>query len=218
MKVGADNKRQVRMMILLLAIAAITVAFAYNSLFGSKPATTTASVKVVAAPKRPARSNAGSRDKEAGVPQVAENTLDPSLRLDILKASQGIDYEGGKRNIFRMAEAPPPPLPTPVVDPRTVATPVPGPTPLPPPPPITLRFFGFSNKPGEGKKVFLSQGDEIFVAHEGEIVNRRYKVVEIRNTPDIKSTSVVIEDVLNNNRQPIPLTPGQVSNANPNPN
>jgi hypothetical protein len=38
------------------------------------------------------------------------------------------------------------------------------------------------------------------VAKEGDIVDRRYKIVQINNT------SVMVEDVLNNNRQPIPLT------------
>ena len=87
----------------------------------------------------------------------------------------------------RMVESPPPPP----VDP--------GP---PPPPPINLKFFGFANRPGEAKKVFLEQGEDIFVASEGDIVNRRYKVLKIA------PTSVEVEDVLNNNRQSIPLTQG----------
>jgi hypothetical protein len=65
-----------------------------------------------------------------------------------------------------------------------------------------LKFFGFSNKPGEPKKVFLSQGEDIFVAVEGDIVNRRYRVLHI------SPAAVDIEDVLNNNRQSIPLTQG----------
>jgi len=72
----------------------------------------------------------------------------------------------------------------------------------PPPPPINLKFFGFANRPGEAKKVFLEQGEDIFVASEGDIVNRRYKVLKIA------PTSVEVEDVLNNNRQSIPLTQG----------
>jgi hypothetical protein len=77
-----------------------------------------------------------------------------------------------------------------------------GPPLPPPPPPINLKFFGFANKPGEPKKVFLSQGEDIFIAGEGDIVDRRYKVLRI------SPTSVEIEDVLNNNRQMIPLVSG----------
>jgi hypothetical protein len=76
----------------------------------------------------------------------------------------------------------------------------PAPPPPPPPPPINLKFFGFANKPGEPKKVFLSQGDDVFIAVEGDIVDRRYKVLHIG------PASVEIEDVLYNNRQNIPLT------------
>jgi hypothetical protein len=76
------------------------------------------------------------------------------------------------------------------------------PPPPPPPPPITLQFFGFASKPGEPKKVFLAQGDDVFIAQEGDIVNRRYKILHI--TP----TSVEVEDVLYNNRQTLPLTRG----------
>ena len=70
------------------------------------------------------------------------------------------------------------------------------------PPPITLKFFGFENEPGEPRKAFLSQGEDVFIAGEGEIVNRRYRVLRIG------PNSVEMEDVLYNNRQNIPLTQG----------
>ena len=72
----------------------------------------------------------------------------------------------------------------------------------PPPPPINLKFFGFASRPGEAKKIFLSEGEDVFIASEGDVVNRHYKVLRI------SPTSVEIEDVLNNNRQSIPLTLG----------
>jgi hypothetical protein len=42
----------------------------------------------------------------------------------------------------------------------------------------------------------------VFVARQGDIVNRRYKVLRI--TP----TSVEVEDVISNARQTLPLTQG----------
>jgi hypothetical protein len=42
----------------------------------------------------------------------------------------------------------------------------------------------------------------VFIAGEGEIVDRRYRVLRI------SPNSVEMEDVLNNNRQNIPLTQG----------
>ena len=74
--------------------------------------------------------------------------------------------------------------------------------PPPPPPPIPLKFFGFASKPGQQKSIFLVNGDSIFIGREGDIVNRRYKILHI------SPSQVEIEDVLNNNRQTIPLTQG----------
>lgn len=77
-----------------------------------------------------------------------------------------------------------------------------GPPPPPPLPPINLKFFGFASKPGEPKKIFLSQNEDVFIAAEGDIVNRRYRVLHIA------PNSVEIEDVISSNRQSIPLTQG----------
>src|SRR5262249_44021564 len=122
------------------------------------------------------------------------------LRYDWLRASEDTKYEGKGRNIFS-AQAP---IPEPVEPAQTDKPDVEeaGPPPPPPPPPINLKFFGFASKPGESKKVFLSQGEDVFIASEGETVNRRYKVVRI------SPTSVEIEDQMNNNHQNIPLTQG----------
>ena len=131
--------------------------------------------------------------------------MDPTIRLDLLEASEGIKYEGKGRNIFK-AEPDAPPKPIVLtheqqcrITPTAPQCLPPGP---PPPPPINLKFFGFANRPGERKRVFLSQGEDVFIAGEGETVNRRYKVLRIG------VNSVDIQDVLNNNTQTIPLTQG----------
>jgi hypothetical protein len=84
---------------------------------------------------------------------------------------------------------------------KTGPEPPPTPTPTPPPPPIPLKFYGFASKPNEPKKIFLDDDGEVFVARQGEIVERRYKVVQINNT------SVIIEDALNSHRETIQVTP-----------
>lgn len=123
------------------------------------------------------------------------NPLDPALRTDLLKDTEQTKYESKGRNIFVTQVE----IPKQVEDPRKVPAPPPVDI-TPQPPPINIKFFGFANKPGEPKKIFLSQGEDIFVAREGEIVNRRYRVLKIN------TNSVDIEDVLSNNRQSIPLT------------
>jgi hypothetical protein len=133
---------------------------------------------------------------------VMEPRLDPTLDLKQLSQSEEIKYAGNGRNIFvagsvAVIEKPR----APGVTDHQSAT-LTGPPATPPPPPILLKFFGFANRPGEAKKVFLSQNDDVFIAGEGDIVDRRYRVLHI------SPTSVEVEDVLNNNRQSLPLTQG----------
>ncbi len=186
MKIGAENKKQVRWMIALLVIALLVGIYNFVD-FGTSSAAS------------PASPSAGAPPKKSGAFQVADSTLDPRLRLDILAASQNKKYEVGGRNIFRMEEKPIESTLTKVRPPIDVPYP-PTPTPTPPPPPIPLKFYGFASKANEPKKIFLDDEGEVFVARQGDIVERKYKVIQINNT------SVIMEDVLNNNRQTIQLT------------
>lgn len=206
MKLGAENRTKLALACLLFVVGVVLLVRMFASggqpaaaasvatqpTVGSAPAVTTRAGRV--------RYRVGAPAKTSG---ASTNTisLDPRLRLDLLKQSEDTEYKGAGRNIFR-AEAEPV-IPKPIVNPvkTVVNTPPPVYTP-PPPPPINLKFFGFANSPDEPAKVFLSQGDNIFVAAEGDIVNRRYKVLKIG------PRSVDIEDVLSNNRQTIPLTQG----------
>jgi len=72
------------------------------------------------------------------------------------------------------------------------------------PPPIPLQFFGFASRPGEPQRIFLRTTDtnDVFVAGVGEVVNRRYRVLRIMGS------GVEVEDVLNNNKQVLPLQQG----------
>jgi hypothetical protein len=120
------------------------------------------------------------------------------LRFDLLKVSEDTKYEGAGRNIFRAFVEIPHIVQPPQTDHQAAQQ---LPQQPPPPPPIDLKFYGFAiSKPGEAKRVFLLQGEDVFIAKEGDIVDRRYKVVHI--TPN----AVEILDVLSNNRQNIPLT------------
>jgi hypothetical protein len=138
------------------------------------------------------------RTASGRIVNIPEPRLDPTLDFDLLRQSEQIKYTGNGRNIF-VAGAPP--IPTPL-KPGTDQPPM-RPLPVvPPPPPINLKFFGFASKPGEPKRIFLSQGEDVFIAGEGEIVNRRYRILHI------SPAAVDVEDVLNNNKQSIPLTQG----------
>jgi hypothetical protein len=134
-----------------------------------------------------------------GKEKTAQERLDPTLDLRLLAQTEQTRYTGSGRNIFVAQVDIPAPVAPAVIE-NTGPIGPPAPPPPPPPPPINLKFFGFANKPGEPKKVFLSQGEDVFIAVEGDIVDRRYKVVHIG------PASVEIEDVLYNNKQNIPLT------------
>jgi hypothetical protein len=189
-QVGAEDKKKLIIAVILMGVAILAIG---KFLF------------FPAGPEPPAPSSASSattpRSKPGGKkPVLMARSLDPELRYDWLQASEDTKYQGNGRNIFRAQEIA---IPTPIAKPtKTPPPPPPVDNTPPPPPPINLKFFGFANRPGEAKKVFLEQGEDIFVASEGDIVNRRYKVVKIG------VTSVEVEDVLNNNRQSIPLTQG----------
>jgi hypothetical protein len=134
---------------------------------------------------------------------LSGGSLDPRLRLELLASSENIKYEGNGINIFRAG-------------PDNVEVPQAKVSPLlrqqqqaklnantpPPPPPINLKYFGISHSQGEKPKAFLSQGDDIWIAREGDVVDRHYKIVRI------SPTAVEVEDLLNNNRQSISRTQG----------
>jgi hypothetical protein len=202
MKLGAENRKKAGGAILLFAFA---IFLLIRTLTTSSPAPPAPSAAAATGAPKPAAQPRRRSDQHHYVAYALAPTLDPRLRLDLMKESERLQYEGSGRNIFQ--DRPLDPIPTPTAPGLTGKASTPQkpkwvPAPPPQPPAIDLKFFGWANQPGEPKAVFLSRGADVFVAHEGDIVARRYKVVRI--TPN----SVEIEDVLSNNRQSIPLTQG----------
>jgi hypothetical protein len=190
-KLGIENRNQVIALAILGAIAVAIVAYEFWP--SSAPPAPAQATATAAKP--------GTRRTASGklVP-VVEPRLDPTLDLNLLSQSEEIKYAGNGRNIFVAGSVP-------IEKPKRNGSDqhdagLRQPPPIPPPPPITLKFFGFANRPGETKKVFLSKDGDVFIAAEGDIVDRRYRVLHI------SPTAVDVEDVINNNRQSLPLTQG----------
>jgi hypothetical protein len=138
-------------------------------------------------------------------------TVDPTLRLDLLAKLQDVHAERIQRSLFDFS-APPPKMPEPKVVPvkqvaetNDKAEP---PKPVeaeakpakPAPPPIPLKFYGFiSPVQSADKRAFFLDGEEIFVAGEGDLIRKRYKVVRIG------VSSAVVEDTEHNHQQTLPL-------------
>lgn len=180
MKVGSDSPVKTGAAIVLAVIALLMLG---RMIWSSQQATPTATTAGTAKPNG----------------RSTINSIDPTLRTDLLKSSESVEYKGEGKNIFRAEPEAPKELPKPTTPVMTQQQQPVGP---PPKPPINLKFFGFANRPGEAKKIFLSQGDDIFIAAEGDMVKSRYKIIRIN------ATSVEVEDVLSNYRQSIPLTQG----------
>lgn len=204
MKAGTENRTKVIVAIALGAAAVIVIATQAGGWFSStssnaaapavsRPADT--AIDPAPAARGTTRSRTSGRNDAAAV-----RSLDPSLRFNLLSASEDTKYEGTGRNIFRVFVE----IPHIVTPPVHPSQPAPGPAPYtpPPPPPINLVFYGFATPQSGVKRIFLAKNEDVFIAKEGDIVDRRYKVVRI------SPNAVEILDVLSNNRQSIPLTQG----------
>ena len=199
MQIGSENRTKVIIAVVVGALALVQLVRVLWPDSAPAPVASSASTSVTKASSSGSGSFSASRTSAKAGPRLvadAQSSLDPTLRLPLLHSVEGLTYTGNGRNIF-VEQADAPKMPDVV---KTVDTTPQGPPQPPPPPPITLKFFGFTNKPGEAKKVFLSEGEDVFIASEGDIVNRRYRVVRI------SPNAVEIEDVLYKHSQSIPLT------------
>lgn len=209
MKLGIENRKQLIAAGVLGVLLLLVGGYEFTTFSSTNASTTTATPATGTLPQPTATSSARptAHHSSTSAPvkkEHAPQSLDPTLHLDQLAMAEEIKYEGSGRNIF-VAQA------------EDVKIPIPGKNgatdqvqkdtviqiqPAAPPPPIPLKFFGFASHPGEPKKIFLSKGpDDVFIAGEGEIVDRRYKVVRI------SSTSVEMQDlVVSGPSQNIPLT------------
>ena len=202
MNLGTDSKKKTIAAAALGGLAVLAIAYQFITLSGGGPPPQAANVRpavTAPAPTRTPTRSASRRTNASTKKTPPASSLDPTLKLALLASSEKMTYTGNGRNIFRAEEEIPKPVASPVRQPVNTAN---VPPPPPPPPPINLKFFGFASKPGEAKRIFLSKGEDVFIAGEGDIVDRRYKVVQIA------PSSVTIQDVLTNNTQQIPLTQG----------
>jgi hypothetical protein len=168
------------------------------------PVVVTAPVKVAPVAKTgavvvvPPGSSAGAAAKNLGTTSAQ---LDPTLRMEAMLVTESLAYSGSGRNIFS-ATSVPVDIPKPIVPVRPKPGPPPPPPPPPgppPPPPIDLKFFGTATSADGKREAFLLHGDDVFLASDGEIVQRKYKVISI------SANSILVEDMANNNRQTLPL-------------
>lgn len=161
--------------------------------------------------------NAGGEFKPSLKPkdeQLDRSSIDPTLHLDKLAKLQSVKLEGGSRSVFAFGEAAAPAAvltakePKPIIPTKHLVGPVPPPPPpapvvaeKPKAPPIPLKFYGFVNQTKAGvKRAFFLDGDDIFVASEGQVVKNRYKIVRIG-----VNSAIVADTQFENSQQTLPL-------------
>jgi len=216
MKSGAENRKKTIIAGVMGMVGLICLVYLYNTLFGgpSSPPPATTSTPVVAttsSANKPSSETARPSVPGGASPGVAaiklastSSSLDPTLDESAMLRTEGLVYSGTGRNIFSATyTAPLPTVVKPKFNPRPPPPPPPvvqGPPPIPPPPPINLKFFGTAQH-GKGGKIqaFLLQGEDVYLASQGDIVSRKYKIVSI------SANSIQVTDLQNNNTQTLPL-------------
>lgn len=193
LKVGAESKWKVAAVVVLAVVVLFLVLRLVFQAFGGSTPSAPLTPTVAQAP-------AGSAHEAAKVPASYSGSmasLDPTLHPEWMAAAESLQYAGKGRNIFSMSSAP--------VQIEKLKGPArPGAQALvamgpPPPPPIDLKFFGYEAHSGGARRIFLLHGDDVFIAVEGDVVDHRYKVVQIA------PFSIQVEDLPYHNTQTLPL-------------
>jgi hypothetical protein len=198
MRIGTEDKKKLGVLGIVGVFGIGAAVYIYSQL-STPDAPPAAAPVVVTGPAAPAaKKTTGSTAKSLGTTSAQ---LDPTLRMGPMLVTESLVYSGTGRNIFSMTSAPID-IPKPIASARPkgpvvpVYTPPPGP---PPPPPIDLKFFGTATSADGKRRAFLLKGEDVFLASDGDIVQRRYRIVTI------SANSIVVEDMANNNRQTLPL-------------
>ena len=216
----AKDKKQIVVVSIFGVLLLVFVVYAYNS-FSSGPPNPAATAPVVTAPvtrSSESREETESTTISAGnaragqsgaAPGVAakrmastSSSLDPTLDESAMLRTESLVYSGTGRNIFSSISAPPMVIPTNVPKARPgVVLPVMPPMPVgpPPPPPINLKYFGTAVRINGRRQAFLLQGEDVYLASEGDIVARKYRIASIG------TNNIQVEDLVFKDTQTLPL-------------
>ena len=198
MRLGTEDKKKRLIAMVLVSLALTLIAHTVWKLASGPPAASPPVPAESTLPPAPtSRSNAESGQPAQHVESAS--SLDPTLHPEWMAMAENTVYTGTSRNIFSKDSLPPGKvgsIEAPIASVRTGSAAIAGP---PPPPPIDLKFYGFAQKQNGHRLIFLMHGEDVFIAGQGNIVDGRYKVVQVREN------SVVVEDLAYNNQQTLPL-------------
>jgi hypothetical protein len=198
MQLGTENKRQVYILIGLIVVIGVAGGIELFGPSGSSPKPVAPAPMAVKTAPTKTKETAASAEPDAT--KLTNEGIDPSLHMAKLAQSEDVVYEGTGRNIFSAESAPvviPQPIKTARNTPDVPAVIVPE---VPKAPAIDLKYFGFTEGANKSYEAFLSHGDDIFIAHAGDVVDHRYKVVSVA------PSGVQVTDLGYNNTQTVPIT------------
>jgi hypothetical protein len=206
---GTENKRQVYILIGLIAVIVCVGGYEIKDNFFSsaptpaRPVPAAAARPTVTQPVLPSGRAAASNPIASGgseAQKLSNAGIDPTLHLDKLTLSEQVEYLGTGRNIFS-AESAPARIESPIAGARPgqpgqpAVNAAPAAPEKPKPPAIDLKYFGYTQAKDKSLQAFFSHGDDIFIAHSGDIIEHRYKV------GSIMPGSVEVTDLGYNNTQ-----------------
>jgi hypothetical protein len=212
LRLGTESKTKVRWAIALGVVLVCVAGYQLKSIFGGSsappPAVTTPRLANIPPAAAKDHAPAAGANQAAGpdAQKLSNAGIDPALHLGKLALSEEVEYEGTGRNIFSAESAPPviePPLKSARDIQAAAANAIPAGPVIPKPPAIDLRYFGYTQNKDKSVQAFFVHGDDIFVAHSGEIVDHRYKV------GNILPTSVQVTDLGYNNTQSLLYQPNK---------
>jgi len=209
LRVGAESKPKLYAAIGLGAVVLIIAIFQVPKFFGGStsapvapppaPVATTASATAPSDASSNTSATGATAYPHEAIQLPSASALDPTLHPELMAQAEDTTYTGNGRNIFSPNSVAPTPVA--IEKPKNFRNEPPPPPPGPPPPPaIDLKFYGYSSRGGGSRQIFLLHGDDIFLAQQGDVVDRRYRVVAIR------PFSVEIEDIPYHNTQSLPLS------------
>jgi hypothetical protein len=108
----------------------------------------------------------------------------PQLHTDKEKRARETEYKSGGRNIF--SRDLPPPLPSKEairkLDEERNKVVQQAPAPPPTVSPLPVKFFGFGTVPNGTKRLaFFTNGEDVYVVGEGELLLNRFRIIRIGN-------------------------------------
>ncbi len=201
---GTDDKKKVA---IAAALGVVVLVLAVHTIFGGPaqvpppPAVSVRPASIAEAPTTRVGTTRSADGASSSPTGTTTGLTDPALHPELMAENENYVYSGSGRNIFSATGSAPAAavaierVKAPVRPSQQIAVST-GP---PPPPAIDLHFFGYSARKNGARKAFLSHGDDVFIASEGDVVSHRYRVVHIA------PTSIEVEDLPYHNTQTLPL-------------